>query len=47
LSSLLETDLYKLTMQQAMLHQMPANTARYVFACRNRPPFRWRSWPTR
>ena len=37
--SLLETDLYKLTMQQAMLHQMPANTARYVFACRNTPAF--------
>lgn len=37
--SLLETDLYKLTMQQAMLHQMPANTARYVFACRSVPAF--------
>lgn len=37
--SLLETDLYKLTMQQAMLHQMPANTARYVFACRSLPAF--------
>jgi nicotinate phosphoribosyltransferase len=37
--SLLETDLYKLTMQQAMLHQMPANLARYVFNCRNDTAF--------
>lgn len=35
--SLLEQDLYKLTMLQVMLHHMPANTAKYRFVCRNRP----------
>lgn len=35
--SLLEIDLYKLTMQQCMLHELPRNTARYEFACRNTP----------
>ncbi len=37
IQSLLETDLYKLTMQQAMLHHMPANIARYELVCRSRP----------
>src|SRR5690606_17942456 len=33
--SLLETDLYKFTMWQALLHQFPANEAEYRFVCRN------------
>ena len=35
IKSLLETDLYKLTMLQPMLHSMPANQAEYRFVCRN------------
>jgi len=38
-SSLLETDLYKLTMWQPMLHQLSANQAQYRFVCRNTPAF--------
>jgi nicotinate phosphoribosyltransferase len=37
--SLLETDLYKFTMQQPMLHSMPTNQAQYRFVCRNTPDF--------
>jgi nicotinate phosphoribosyltransferase len=37
--SLLETDLYKFTMQQPMLHLMPTNQAEYRFVCRNTPNF--------
>lgn len=37
--SLLETDLYKFTMQQPMLHSMPTNQAEYRFVCRNAPEF--------
>lgn len=37
ISSLLDTDLYKFTMWQALLHHYPANTARYGFVCRNSP----------
>ena len=37
--SLLETDLYKFTMQQPMLHSMPTNQAEYRFVCRNTPTF--------
>ena len=37
--SLLETDLYKFTMQQPMLHSMPTNQAEYSFVCRNTPTF--------
>lgn len=37
--SLLETDLYKLTMWQPMLHQLSANQAQYRFVCRNTPAF--------
>ena len=37
--SLLETDLYKFTMWQAMLHRHPAAQARYEFLCRNEPSF--------
>lgn len=39
IQSLLETDLYKFTMWQPMLHTMPANQARYEFVCRNQPQF--------
>jgi nicotinate phosphoribosyltransferase len=39
ISSLLETDLYKFTMQQPMLHSMPTNQAEYRFVCRNTPEF--------
>lgn len=37
IQSLLETDLYKFTMWQPMLHSMPSNQARYEFVCRNQP----------
>ncbi len=39
IGSLLETDLYKFTMQQPMLHSMPTNQAEYRFVCRNQPEF--------
>ena len=39
ITSLLETDLYKFTMWQAMLHRHPATQARYRFHCRNEPEF--------
>ena len=35
LHSLLETDLYKFTMWQAMLHRHPQTQAEYIFICRN------------
>lgn len=35
-NTLLDTDLYKLTMQQAVFHNFPAATARYEFVCRNK-----------
>ncbi|MBA2673955.1 nicotinate phosphoribosyltransferase [Ramlibacter sp.] len=35
--SLLDTDLYKFTMWQAMLHRHPATQAEYTFVCRNMP----------
>ena len=35
LTSLLETDLYKFTMWQALLHRHPATQAEYRFVCRN------------
>ncbi|MFZ5571229.1 MAG: nicotinate phosphoribosyltransferase [Thermodesulfobacteriota bacterium] len=35
IKSLLDTDFYKLTMAQAVLHQYPAVTVRYKFNCRN------------
>ncbi|HSI59993.1 MAG TPA: nicotinate phosphoribosyltransferase [Ideonella sp.] len=37
--SLLDTDLYKFTMWQALLHAFPANQAEYRFVCRNTPRF--------
>ena len=35
INSILQTDLYKLTMQQAIFHQYPFNNARYEFRCRD------------
>ncbi|WP_368639301.1 nicotinate phosphoribosyltransferase [Castellaniella ginsengisoli] len=37
IESLLDTDLYKFTMWQAMLHRHPAAQAEYRFICRERP----------
>lgn len=37
ITSLLDTDLYKFTMMQAILHQHPDARAEYAFRCRNRP----------
>lgn len=37
--SLLENDLYKFTMWQAMLHRHPDAQTEYVFACRNTPEY--------
>ncbi|GIZ53064.1 nicotinate phosphoribosyltransferase [Noviherbaspirillum aridicola] len=37
--SLLETDLYKFTMWQALLHSHPGAQAEYEFFCRNSPAF--------
>ncbi|MDN5844359.1 MAG: nicotinate phosphoribosyltransferase [Alcaligenaceae bacterium] len=37
--SLLDTDLYKFTMWQAMLHRHPSAQAEYHFICRNRPDY--------
>jgi nicotinate phosphoribosyltransferase len=37
--SLLETDLYKFTMWQALLHRHPGATGEYEFRCRNEPDF--------
>lgn len=39
IKSLLDTDLYKFTMQQAMLHRFPANQAVYQFRCRSNTDF--------
>ena len=37
--SLLDTDLYKFTMWQAMLHRHPATQSEYTFVCRNTPAY--------
>lgn len=37
IESLLDTDLYKLTMMQAVLHRFPAAEVEYRFRCRNAP----------
>lgn len=37
--SLLENDLYKFTMWQALLHSHPGASAEYRFVCRNQPAF--------
>lgn len=39
IESLLDTDLYKFTMWQALLHRHPAAQAEYRFICRTRPEF--------
>ena len=39
IDSLLDTDLYKFTMWQAMLHRHPQTRAEYTFFCRNQPQF--------
>lgn len=38
-TSLLENDLYKFTMWQALLHSHPAAHAEYDFTCRNKPQY--------
>ena len=38
-TSLLETDLYKFTMWQAMLHRYPQSQAQYTFVCRTTPAY--------
>ena len=44
IKSMLETDLYKLTMMQAVFHQFPSVSVKYEFKCRNKglskPDFR-------
>ena len=35
ISSLLDTDLYKFTMMQVVLHQFPGAQVEYKFKCRN------------
>ena len=39
IDSLLDTDLYKFTMWQTMLHRHPQTQAEYHFVCRNSPQF--------
>ncbi|TFZ08914.1 nicotinate phosphoribosyltransferase [Ramlibacter humi] len=39
ITSLLDNDLYKFTMWQAMLHRHPQTVAEYEFLCRNTPAF--------
>ena len=39
ITSLLDTDLYKFTMWQAMLHRHPQTSAEYEFVCRTPPAF--------
>ncbi len=39
IESLLDTDLYKFTMWQAMLHRHPQTQAEYSFVCRNQPAY--------
>jgi nicotinate phosphoribosyltransferase len=39
ITSLLETDLYKFTMWQAMLHRHPETQAEYTFVCRNQSAY--------
>ena len=39
ITSLLDTDLYKFTMWQAMLHRNPQTQGEYAFVCRNRPDY--------
>ncbi|MBE0589769.1 MAG: nicotinate phosphoribosyltransferase [Hydrogenophaga sp.] len=39
ITSLLDTDLYKYTMWQTMLHRFPQTQAEYSFVCRNAPAY--------
>lgn len=39
IQSLLDTDLYKFTMWQALLHRHPQTQAEYTFVCRNQPEY--------
>ncbi|MEO5698438.1 MAG: nicotinate phosphoribosyltransferase [Burkholderiaceae bacterium] len=39
ISNLLDTDLYKFTMWQTMLHRHPQTQAEYTFVCRNEPAY--------
>ena len=39
ITSLLDTDLYKFTMWQALLHRHPQTQAEYRFVCRNQPVY--------
>ena len=39
ITSLLDTDLYKFTMWQTMLHRHPQTQAEYHFVCRNKPQY--------
>ncbi|RQP22479.1 nicotinate phosphoribosyltransferase [Piscinibacter terrae] len=39
ITSLLDTDLYKFTMWQTMLHRHPQTQAEYTFVCRNQPTY--------
>jgi len=39
IQSLLDTDLYKFTMWQTMLHRHPQTQAEYTFVCRNTPAY--------
>ena len=39
IQSLLDTDLYKFTMWQALLHSHPNSHTEYAFVCRNQPQF--------
>ena len=39
IQSLIDTDLYKFTMWQAMLHRHPQTQAEYSFVCRNEPVY--------
>ena len=39
IQSLLDTDLYKFSMWQALLHRHPTTQARYAFVCRNTPAY--------
>ncbi|GGP28192.1 nicotinate phosphoribosyltransferase [Silvimonas amylolytica] len=39
IESLLDTDLYKFTMMQEILHHQPETQAEYTFRCRNKPAY--------
>ena len=45
INSLLDQDLYKLTMMQAVLHQFPAAMVKYEFKCRNVEQLAKAVWP--